>query len=285
MILYDFGPHIDAFTSERDDIVSQDVLLPKLTHSCNVEVVNERKMFLDTDALITQVPGLWIGVYSADCVPILVADTRLKVVAAIHAGWRGTVGGITRATVERMTADFGCRPEDLQAVIGPSISPEAFEVGEEVVMLFRQAAFPESIIRHQSSVACVTAACETAAGETAACEAAASITAACETAASITAASITAASITAASITAACVTAASITACESKASDIADIRSSSFYIDLWQANRWLLTEAGLREEHIQLTGLCTWGLPHRFFSARREGYSSGRIVSAICINR
>ena len=245
MILYDFGPHIAAYTSERDDVVSQDVLLPKLTHSCNVEVVNERKMFPDTDALITQVPGLWIGVYSADCVPILVADTRLKVVAAIHAGWRGTVGGITRATVERMTADFGCQPEDLQAVIGPSISPEAFEVGEEVVMLFRQAAFPESIIRHQSSVACETAACETAAGETAACEA----------------------------------------ACESKTSDIADIRSSSFYIDLWQANRWLLTEAGLREEHIQLTGLCTWGLPNRFFSARREGYSTGRIVSAICINR
>ena len=226
MILYDFGPHIAAFTSERDDVVSQDVLLPELTHSCNVEVVNERKMFPDTDALITQVPGLWIGVYSADCVPILVADTRLKVVAAIHAGWRGTVGGITRDTVERMTTDFGCRPEDLQAVIGPSISPEAFEVGEEVVMLFRQAAFPESIIRHQSSVACVTA-----------------------------------------------------------AGEIADIRSSSFYIDLWQANRWLLTEAGLREEHIQLTGLCTWGLPNRFFSARREGYSTGRIVSAICINR
>ena len=255
MILYDFGPHIAAYTSERDDIVSQDVLLPKLTHSCNVEVVNERKMFLDTDALITQVPGLWIGVYSADCVPILVADTRLKVVAAIHAGWRGTVGGITRATVERMTTDFGCRPEDLQAVIGPSISPEAFEVGEEVVMLFRQAAFPESIIRHQSSVA----------GETAAGKTAASITAACETEASETA--------------------ACVTACESEASDIADIRSSSFYIDLWQANRWLLTEAGLRVEHIQLTGLCTWGLPNRFFSARREGYSTGRIVSAICINR
>ena len=245
MILYDFGPHIAAYTSERDDIVSQDVLLPKLTHSCNVEVVNERKMFPDTDALITQVPGLWIGVYSADCVPILVADTRLKVVAAIHAGWRGTVGGITRDTVERMTTDFGCRPEGLQAVIGPSISPEAFEVGEEVVMLCRQAAFPESIIRHQASVA----------GETAAGKTAASITAACET------------------------------ACESKTSDIADIRSSSFYIDLWQANRWLLTEAGLREEHIQLAGLCTWGLPNRFFSARREGYSTGRIVSAICINR
>ena len=265
MILYDFGPHIAAYTSERDDVVSQDVLLPKLTHSCNVEVVNERKMFPDTDALITQVPGLWIGVYSADCVPILVADTRLKVVAAIHAGWRGTVGGITRATVERMTTDFGCRPEDLQAVIGPSISPEAFEVGEEVVMLFRQAAFPESIIRHQSSVAGETAAGKTAASETAACE--------------------TAASITEASETAACEAAASITACESEASDIADIRSSSFYIDLWQANRWLLTEAGLREEHIQLTGLCTWGLPNRFFSARREGYSTGRIVSAICINR
>ena len=240
MILYDFGPHIAAFTSERDDVVSQDVLLPKLTHSCNVEVVNERKMFPDTDALITQVPGLWIGVYSADCVPILIADTRLKVVAAIHAGWRGTVGGITRATVERMTADFGCRPEDLQAVIGPSISPDAFEVGEEVVMLFRQSAFPDSIIRQSAFPDSIIRQVPTAHQASSAKE----LSAACPT---------------------------------------TDARQSSFHIDLWQANRWLLTEAGLQEEQILLTGLCTKGCPDRFFSARREGYTTGRLISAICI--
>ena len=242
MIKYDFGPHIAAFTSERDDIVSQDVLLPKLTHSCHVEVVNERAAFPDTDALITQVPGLWIGVYSADCVPVLIADKRLNVVAAVHAGWRGTVGGITRAAVERMKADFGCRPEDMQAVIGPSISPDAFEVGEEVVMLFRQSAFPDSIIRQSAFPDSIIRQVPTAHQASSAKE----LSAACPT---------------------------------------TDARQSSFHIDLWQANRWLLTEAGLRVEHIQLTGLCTWGLPNRFFSARREGYSTGRIVSAICINR
>ena len=226
MIQYDFGPYISAFTSERNDVVSQDILLPKLTHSCHVELVNERKAFFDTDALITQVPGLWIGVYSADCVPVLIADTRLNVVAAVHAGWRGTVGGITRMAVERMKAEFGCRPEDMQAVIGPSISPEAFEVGEEVVMQFRQAAFPESIIRHD--LAANKAACK-------------SSSAACNT------------------------------------------TKESFYIDLWQSNRWLLTEAGLQEENIQLAGLCTVGCPDRFFSYRREGYATGRMVSAICI--
>ena len=240
MILYDFGPHIAAYTSERDDIVSQDVLLPKLTHSCNVEVVNERKMFLDTDALITQVPGLWIGVYSADCVPVLIADKRLNVVAAVHAGWRGTVGGITRAAVERMKADFGCRPEDMQAVIGPSISPDAFEVGEEVVMLFRQSAFPDSIIRQSAFPDSIIRQVPTAHQASSAKE----LSVACPT---------------------------------------TDARQSSFHIDLWQANRWLLTEAGLQEEQILLTGLCTKGCPDRFFSARREGYTTGRLISAICI--
>ena len=240
MIKYDFGPHIAAFTSERDDIVSQDVLLPKLTHSCHVEVVNERAAFPDTDALITQVPGLWIGVYSADCVPVLIADKRLNVVAAVHAGWRGTVGGITRAAVERMKADFGCRPEDMQAVIGPSISPEAFEVGEEVVMLFRQSAFPDSIIRQSAFPDSIIRQVPTAHQASSAKE----LSAACPT---------------------------------------TDARQSSFHIDLWQANRWLLTEAGLQEEHILLTGLCTMGCPDRFFSARREGYTTGRLISAICI--
>ena len=250
MIKYDFGPHIAAFTSERDDIVSQDVLLPKLTHSCHVEVVNERAAFPDTDALITQVPGLWIGVYSADCVPVLIADKRLNVVAAVHAGWRGTVGGITRAAVERMKVDFGCRPEDMQAVIGPSISPDAFEVGEEVVMLFRQSAFPDSIIRQSAfpdSIIRQSAFPDSIIRQVPTAHQASS----------------------AKELSAACPT--------------TDARQSSFHIDLWQANRWLLTEAGLQEEQILLTGLCTKGCPDRFFSARREGYTTGRLVSAICI--
>ena len=246
MIQYDFGPHISAFTSERNDVVSQDILLPKLTHSCHVEVVNERKAFFDTDALITKVPGLWIGVYSADCVPVLIADKRLNVVAAVHAGWRGTVGGITRMAVERMKAEFGCRPEDMQAVIGPSISPEAFEVGEEVEMLFRQAAFPESIIRQQSAAFQSGTACKTTNPQSAACKTTNPQSAACKT---------------------------------------TDNCRSSIYIDLWQANRWLLTEAGLHEASIQLTGLCTVGCPDRFFSYRREGYATGRMVSAICIKK
>ncbi|HET9087824.1 MAG TPA: peptidoglycan editing factor PgeF [Acidobacteriaceae bacterium] len=88
------------------------------------------------DGWISDRPGTWIGILTADCVPILVADTRLRVVAAFHAGWRGTLGRIAERGVGRMRAEFGCRPEDLTAAIGPGIGPCCYSVGEEVRMEF-----------------------------------------------------------------------------------------------------------------------------------------------------
>ena len=76
----------------------------------------------DTDALITNIPGLCICVQTADCVPILICDPVKKVVAVIHAGWRGTVSLITAKTVEKMVDEFACNPADMLAGIGPSIS-------------------------------------------------------------------------------------------------------------------------------------------------------------------
>lgn len=88
------------------------------------------------DGWITDKPGKWIGILTADCVPILVADTRLRIVAAFHAGWRGTLGRIAERGVGRMRAEFGCRPEDLTAAIGPGIGSCCYSVGEEVRMEF-----------------------------------------------------------------------------------------------------------------------------------------------------
>lgn len=88
------------------------------------------------DALITAAPGLLLGVQTADCVPILLADTRRRVVAAIHAGWRGTLARIAVKTLGRMSMEFGTRPRDVVAALGPAIGRECYEVGPEVAQAF-----------------------------------------------------------------------------------------------------------------------------------------------------
>src|SRR5262249_38891552 len=88
------------------------------------------------DALITAADGLWVGVKTADCIPILLADPTQHVVAAAHAGWRGTVARIAQKTVEALAARWGSRPKDLVGAIGPGIGECCFEVGPEVAVEF-----------------------------------------------------------------------------------------------------------------------------------------------------
>ena len=95
------------------------------------------------DALTTCVRGLLLGVQTADCVPILLADTRHRAVAAIHAGWRGTLARITAKTVGRMRLEFGTEPRDVVAALGPAIGRCCYEVGPEVAQAYA-AQFPEA---------------------------------------------------------------------------------------------------------------------------------------------
>ena len=94
------------------------------------------------DAMMTDHAGLMLSIRTADCLPILIADSRQRAVAAVHAGWRGTVSGISVKTVRAMTKRFGSRVEDLRIAIGPAIGPCCFEVGPEVAIQFRKL-FPE----------------------------------------------------------------------------------------------------------------------------------------------
>jgi len=93
------------------------------------------------DALATRTLGLLLGVQTADCVPILMADTRQRAVAAIHAGWRGTLARIVVKTLGRMQMEFGTRPRDVVASLGPAIGRCCYEVGPEVAQAFA-AQFP-----------------------------------------------------------------------------------------------------------------------------------------------
>lgn len=89
------------------------------------------------DALLTDQPGVLLSVRTADCVPILLIDPRHRAVAAVHAGWRGSLQRIAEKTVGEMRREFLSQPEQLLAAIGPSIRACCYEVGQEVVEAFR----------------------------------------------------------------------------------------------------------------------------------------------------
>jgi polyphenol oxidase len=104
----------------------------------------EGRARLEGDGLVTRTPGLWVGVITADCTPVLLVDVRQRAVGAFHAGWRGTVAGIVREGVSAMVKGYGSRLEDLRAAIGPCIAACCFEVGGEVVEQFRTAFGPHA---------------------------------------------------------------------------------------------------------------------------------------------
>ena len=90
----------------------------------------------EADGLITEASGILLGIQTADCVPILVADIRQRVIAAFHAGWRGTAARIVEKGIAQMVSDFDSRPQDIVAAIGPSIGACCYSVGEEVHSAF-----------------------------------------------------------------------------------------------------------------------------------------------------
>ena len=201
----------------------ENMVIPHQTHEDRVLAIDasflslndkERKLRLEgVDALVTNVPDVCVAVSTADCVPVLLYAPDRKVVAAVHAGWRGTVLHIARKAASLMIEAYDCDPTQLVAGIGPSISQAAFEVGEEVVKAFQMAGFPmERILRRNAE-------------------------------------------------------------------------TQKAYIDLWETNRLQLLEAGLLSEHIEIAGICTYIRYEDYFSARRLGVKSGRILTGICLKK
>lgn len=105
-------------------------------HSATVLRVDAEGLQGEADGLVTGTPGLLLGIRTADCLPVLMADPEHRAVAAVHAGWRGVAGGIVPRALSAMRQSFGSQPKNLHIAIGPGIGPCCFEVGPEVAVQF-----------------------------------------------------------------------------------------------------------------------------------------------------
>lgn len=138
------APNLSSFEwlthgfGQRDSVYPEPITTVRQIHSERVMEAPDTggDRVAEADGLVAQQPGLVVGVRTADCVPVLLVDARLRAVAAVHAGWRGTARNIVSNAVRELITRFGCRPEDLSAAIGPCIGPCCYEVGPEVARQF-----------------------------------------------------------------------------------------------------------------------------------------------------
>lgn len=186
------------------------------------------------DGLMTSEPGLMLAIQTADCIPVLIADRKRRVVAAFHAGWRGTLKRIVENGVGRMRLEFGSKPEDMVAAIGPGIGQCCYAVGEEVrseflsqfsyaKQLFRDV-YDSDPVREKYPLLFLTA----------------------------------------------------------RAPGHSNI-GPSLHLDLVEANRHQLVDAGLAPDSIFALGQCTSCHHDRFFSHRADHGFTGRMFSVIGI--
>ena len=138
------------------NVKAGNIIMPHQTHECEVRQIGgefltlpdtvKAKILEGVDALTTNVRDICIGVSTADCIPIIIYDPEHHAAATVHAGWRGTVKRIAQKAIASMRLSYQSQPQDLVAVIGPGISLEAFEVGDEVYNEFASAGFDMSAI-------------------------------------------------------------------------------------------------------------------------------------------
>lgn len=125
----------------------ENMVLSQQTHTTNVKVVTEADRgkgivtpldYTDVDGLITNIPGICLVTFYADCVPLYFVDPVRKVIGLSHSGWRGTVGKIGHETIQKMEEQYGSDPKDILAAVGPSICQDCYEVSEDVILQFQK---------------------------------------------------------------------------------------------------------------------------------------------------
>lgn len=187
------------------------------THTTNVAVVREEdrgKRFMETDGMVTNVPGICLVTFYADCVPLYFVDPVHRAIGLSHSGWRGTVGRMGQVTLEKMKEVYGTRPEEVYAAIGPSICQDCYEVSGDVIEEF-QKSFKKSVLPQL----------------------------------------------------------------------FYKKENGKYQLNLWKANQLVLTEAGVAEQKIAVTNLCTHCNPEILFSHRSTGVKRGNLSALLAIKR
>ncbi len=140
----DFKGRLDDETVTRIFAGGKTTATPRQVHSNRVVRADWGwgKARPEADAVVTDRAGVLTGVRTADCAPVLLVDPARRAVAAVHAGWRGAAAGVLENALDRLNGEFGSRPEDVEAAVGPAIGACCFEVGPEVASRFA----PECVI-------------------------------------------------------------------------------------------------------------------------------------------
>ena len=130
----------------------KDIVTSDQTHTANVRIITEEdrgngitkpRPYTDVDGMITNVRGLVLATFYADCVPLYFVDPVHHAIGLSHSGWRGTVAKIGAVTIRKMQETYGTDPADVYAAIGPSICQECYEVSEDVILEFQKSFAPE----------------------------------------------------------------------------------------------------------------------------------------------
>jgi len=191
------------------------------THTTNVRVVSEEDFgkgivrdrdYRDVDGLVTNIPGVTLVTFFADCVPLYFLDRKNRAIGLSHSGWRGTVHRMGQETLAVMNREFGTDPADVIACIGPSICQDCYEVGEEVIEQFRtgfDASHHEKLFYQKEN--------------------------------------------------------------------------GKYQLNLWEANRIVLFEAGIPEEQITVTDICTYCNPDLLYSHRRCADKRGNLCAFLSL--
>lgn len=125
----------------------ENMVLSQQTHTTNVRVVTEKDKgkgivkpldYTDVDGMVTNIYGICLVTFYADCVPLYFVDPVQKAIGLSHSGWRGTVGKIGKETIRKMEEQYGSDPKDILAAVGPSICKDCYEVSEEVILEFQK---------------------------------------------------------------------------------------------------------------------------------------------------
>lgn len=208
----------DAVGFKMEDIVTSDQ-----THTANVRVITEEdrgngitkpRPYTDVDGMVTNVPGLVLATFYADCVPLYFVDPVHRAIGLSHSGWRGTAAKIGKVTVEKMNEEYGTDPKDIYSAIGPSICQKCYEVSEDVILEF-QKSFEK---KYWDSLFYIK-------------------------------------------------------------------ENGKYQLNLWEANRLIMLEAGIKEEHISMPGICTCCNPEFLFSHRASHGKRGNLGAFLGIRR